>query len=87
MLPYFSINNFGKSYENHYCKTALNRIFDVEISKIRVLNNKILLIFELLNFADFSWTFAYFLTYLIPAPFLWREQVIPARGAATVNVT
>ena len=46
----------------------MNIIFDDEISKIRVLNNKILLIFELLNFADFSWTFAYFLNYLLPAP-------------------
>ena len=26
------MNNFGKSYENNYCKTALNRILDDEIS-------------------------------------------------------
>ena len=68
------INIFGKRYENNYCKTALNRIFDVEISQIRVLNSKISLIFELLNFADF-------LNDLTPAPFLCkREQVKPASG-------
>ena len=61
----FLINIFGKIYENNYCKTASNRIFDIEISQIRVLNSKISLIFELLNFADF-------LSYLTPAPFLCK---------------
>ena len=41
---------------------------------------KILLIFELLNFVDFSWTFAYFLSYLTPAPFLWRESRLNRLG-------
>ena len=71
LLPYFFNKHFWKSYEDNCCKTALNRIFNVKISKIRVLNNKILLIFELLNFAVFSWTFAYFPSHLTPAPFLW----------------
>ena len=31
-----------------------------------------MLVFDLLNFADFSWTFAYFQNYLLPAPFQWR---------------
>ena len=67
------INIFGKSYENNYCKTALNRIFVVEISQIRVLNRKKSLIFELLDFAAFLYD-------LEPAPFLCkREQVKPAR--------
>ena len=59
-----SINIFVKSCENNYCITALNRI-DGKISKIRALNNKILLMFELLDFA-------YFLSYSTPATFLWR---------------
>ena len=73
----FIINIFGKSYENNYCKAAFNKIFSVEIPQFRVRNNKKLLIFELLNFAVFSLTVAYFLSYLTPAPFLW-EQVRPA---------
>ena len=45
---------------------------DLPISKIRLLNIKILLIFELLNFAYFLWPFAYFLSYLLPAFVQWR---------------
>ena len=55
-------------------------MFDFEISKIRVLNNKILLILDLLNFAHFPWPFVYCHSYLLPAPFqlIEREQVKPA---------
>ena len=49
----------------YYTFRSLNRIFDVKISYIRVLNSKISLIFELLNFADL-------LSYLTPAPFLCK---------------
>ena len=76
-MPYFLTDIFGKSYENNYCKTALN-IFDVQLSKICVLNNKISLIFELLNFA-FCF-FAKFLSYLTPAPFLWRGSRLNQLG-------
>ena len=69
-----------KSYEINYCKTALNRIFYLKISKIRVLNNKKMLIFQLLNFADFSLTFAYFLIYLLPAPFQLRGKRLSRLG-------
>ena len=69
----FLINIFGKSYVNNYYKTALNRNFDVEILQIRALNSKISLIFEVFNFADF-------LSYLTPAPFLWRGSRLNRQG-------
>ena len=47
-MPYFLLTVL------EVMQTALHRIFDAATSKIRVLNNKMLLIFELLNFADFS---------------------------------
>ena len=66
-------------YENNHCKTVLNRIFDVEISKIGVLNNKILLIFELLNFGEFSMGFCVFLKLCITCSLsVEREQEEPA---------
>ena len=39
--------------ENNHCKTALNRIFEGKIFRVRCLTNEILLIFKLLNFVYF----------------------------------
>ena len=61
------------------CKTALNRIFDVEISKVLVLNKKISLIFESLIlrffFVDFCVFSKLFNTCSLSVE---REQVKPA---------
>ena len=42
------------SYENKYCKNALNLIFDIEISKICVLNKQDITDIRVAQFCVFS---------------------------------
>ena len=71
-----TINILERVMKKKHCRTALNRAFEGEISRIHCLFNEILLIFELLNFAYVSWPFAYFLSYLLPASFQLRGCIL-----------